>query len=167
MLRVREGIDIGELARRLKDSAGVLRRFAAGNELLALDDDDIDKADDRRGEERQLIGAVGAVLVERLEHARVGERPQRIENAVQHRQNDREGGLGVAAVRGLLARGAQLVVLVRFDDAETDDADADEHRRRQLADGQPADAARDERQHRHQRAGGVADRTGDAQLDIA
>ena len=80
-------------------------------QLLALDDDVIDKTDDRHDEERQLISAVGAVLVKRLEHARVGGNYPTRQDAVHSAgRMIARGGLGVAAVRGLLARGAQLVV---------------------------------------------------------
>ena len=82
-----------------------------------------------------------------------------------------EPRLGVFVVGRLLPRGAKLLVLARFHDAETDHARAHQRhgceRGKLHAGGQlVAQTARDEVQHGHQCAGGVADRGGDGQLNI-
>ena len=160
---VGQRVDVGELARRLKQGAGVLRRFGLEDELVLLDDDDVDEADHGRGQERQLIRAVGRILIERAQDERIGERARRVQQAVGHRQTQRQPGLRVFVVGALLPLFAQLVVLPRLDDAEADHADAHQRHR---ADDHPAHRARDrlvqragdEAQDRHERAGGIADR---------
>ena len=136
------------------------------------DELDIHERHCRREQKRQLIGAVGGVRVKAREHAAVGKRAGRVEQAVGHRQREGEPALGVAVVRGRLARAAQLVVLARLDHAEPDHADAHErdgqqhHHAHAAAEVfvQPAEA---QVQYGHHRAGGVADRRRDGQLDIA
>ena len=133
---------------------------------------DIHERHHGRKQERQLIRAVGRVRVETSEHETVGERAGRVEQTVGHRQREGEPALGIAVVRGRLARAAQLVILARLDHAEPDHAGAHEHDGGQRHDAhaaaevlvQPAEA---QVQHGHHRAGGVADRRRDGQLNIA
>ncbi len=166
MLGVGDGVYVGELAGGLADRAQELRRFHARHEAIPADDHDIDERKHRGGEECQLIGAVGAGFVERLQHAVVGECAGRVEQAVGHGQRQREEALGVLAVALLLTGGAQLGILGRVHNAQADRADAHEYDR---ADGQRGivlAAQEDERHQRHQRAGGIADGRGHRQLDV-
>ena len=74
MGRVRQGENIGELARRLEGRAGVLGGLLPGDELLLPDQHHIHEAHDARQQKRQLIGAVGGAggvvgaLIRRGEH---------------------------------------------------------------------------------------------------
>ena len=190
MRRVGEREDIGELARRLERSAEILGALLLRDELLLLNEHDVDEAARGGKQERQLIRAVrggGRVVraflkrceqpglrrlrAQTLQHERVCKRARRIEQAVRHRQAERQPGLCVFVVGGSLTRLAKLVVLGRFHDAEADDADADQ---RDRADDRPAHTALDllvqragdEAEHRHQRAGGVADGRRDGKLNI-
>ena len=168
---VRDGVDVRELTGRLKERADIFRRLALGQEAVVPDELDVYERHHRREQKRQLIGAVGGVRVKAREHAAVGKRAGRVEQAVGHRQREGEPALGVAVVRGRLARAAQLVVLARLDHAEPDHAGAHEHDGGQRHDAHPAaeilvQPAEAQVQHRHHRAGGVADRRRDGQLDI-
>ena len=166
VLRVGQGVDIGELARRFAQRAHVLRAFPLGDEAALFDEHHVDEADDGRQQERQLIGAVGAVLVQRLQHAAVGKRAQRVQQTVDDGQHQGQGGLGVAVVAGLLAGGAEVVVLAGLHDAQADDAHAHQGRGHELGGHKLTQAAGGQGQHGHQRAGGVADGGGDGQLDV-
>ena len=55
MLRIREGIDVEELTDGLENGTGVAGGFLFGDELLALDTEGIDGADNAAGQKRQLI----------------------------------------------------------------------------------------------------------------
>ena len=160
-----------------KRSGGETARMALARlmmcdyELVLLDDDDVDEADHGRGQERQLIRAVGRILIERAQDERIGERARRVQQAIGHRQTQRQPGLRVFVVGALLPLFAQLVVLPRLDDAEADHADAHQRHR---ADDHPAHRARDrlvqragdEAQDCHERAGGIADRRRDRKLNV-
>ena len=168
MLAVGEGVDVKELAGRLEDRAGVLGGFLLCDELLLFDAEHPDRAEDADKEERQLIGDIRAVLVEHLEHKTVGKGAQRVEQTVDHGDREGDPAFGVVVIGCVLARPSQLLVLVGLDKAEGDHADAHE-RHRDERDGRQilADAGGDQRQHRDDRAGAVADRGGDRKLDIA
>ena len=166
MLRVRQRIDVRELTRRLAQRARVFGSLPLGQQLALFNEHHIHKAHDGRQQECQLIGAVGAVLVQRLQHPAVGKGAQRVQQAVDHRQDQRQRGLGVAVVTGLLPGGAQVVVLPRLHDAQTDHAHAHQRCGYQLRRHQLAQPAGGQRQHRHQSAGGIAYRGGDGQLDV-
>ena len=125
-----------------------------------------------RKQERQLIRAVGRVRVKASQHEAVGKRTGGVEQAVGHRQREREPALGVAVVRGGLPRAAQLVILARLDHAQSNHAQTHERHGGQRHDAHPAgqilvQPAEAQIQHRHHRAGGVADRRRDGQLDVA
>ena len=166
------GVDVCELTGRLKERADIFRRLALGLEAVVPEELDIHERHHGRKQERQLIRAVGRVRVEASEHETVGERAGRVEQTVGHRQREGEPALGIAVVRGRLARAAQLVILARLDHAEPDHAQTHERHGSQRHDAhaaaevlvQPAEA---QVQHGHHRAGGVADRRRDGQLNIA
>ena len=86
---VRQRIDVEELADGLADRADILRRFGARGQLLALDEEHIRAADQTRGEEGQLVGDVGGILVQGFEHKAVRERAGRVQNAVGNREQQR------------------------------------------------------------------------------
>ena len=188
--RVGQRENICELTGRFKGRAEIFGRFLLCDQLLLPDQHDVHEAADRREEERQLIGAVGRrggviaafvqrcerarvqrLLAEALQNERVRKRSRRVEQAVGHRQADRQPRFGIAVVRRLLTRAAQLVVLARFHNAEADHADTDQ---RDRADDRPAHRTLNgviqrpgqQAEHRHQRTGGIADRRGDGQLNV-
>ena len=168
---VGQRVDIRELPRRLEQRTRILGRFGLEDELVLFDHNNINKADHGGGEERQLIRAVGRILVQRAEHKRVRKRTRRIEQAVRQRQAQRQPRLGVFIVGALLPLSAQLVVLRRLDNAEADRADAHQRHRAddQIAHGagnglvqRPGDQAQD----RDQRAGGIADGGRNGKLNV-
>ena len=168
---VGQRVDIRKLPRRLEQRTRILGRFGLEDELVLFDHNNINKADHGGGEERQLIRAVGRILIERAQDERIGERARRVQQAVGHRQTQRQPGFCVFVVGALLPLFAQLVVLPRLDDAEADHADAHQRHR---ADDHPAHRARDrlvqragdEAQDRHESAGGIADRRRDRKLNV-
>ena len=166
VLGVRDGIDVGELTGGLADRAEVLRRFLFGNKAVPADQHDVDEAHHGGKEERQLIGDVRAALVERFEHAVVGEGARRVEQAVGHRQREGEKALGVLAVALGLTRRAQLGVLGRVHHAETDGAYAHEQHGEDGKRGIILAAEEHKRHHGDERAGGIADGRRDGQLNV-
>ena len=89
MRGIRDGIDIGELARSLADGAQILGSLHFRHQPILFDEHHVDKAKYGGGEERQLIGAVGAALIQRFQHAVIGKGAGGIQNAVGHRQGQR------------------------------------------------------------------------------
>ena len=170
MLGVGQRVDIEELADRLAHGAEILRPLLLRNEALLLDAEDIDRARNAHHEECELIGDVAGVrqlLAELFKHTAVGERAECVEQAVDHRQRDGEPAFGVMPVGLVLPGAAQLLVFVGLRNAERDHADAHERHshereRRKIV----ADANGDEREHRYDRAGAVADGGGDGELYI-
>ena len=168
MLLIRQGVDVEELADGLEDGAGIFGDLTLRDEPLLLDAENINCAEDAHKQEGQLIGAVGAFLVQHLEHAAVGKGAQRVEKAVDHGDGDGDPALGVVVVGGILPGSAELFVLMGFDKAEGDDADGDQRHGNQRDGGQVlTDAGGDKGQNRNDRAGAVADGAGDRKLDIA
>ena len=166
MFRVRQRVDVRELARRLAHGARILGALPLGDEPALLDKHHIHEAYDARQQKCQLIGAVGAVLVQCLQHPAVGEGAQCVQQAIDHRQDQRQRRFGVAVVAGLLPCSPQVIVLPGLHDAQTDDTHAYQCCGGQLRRHQLAQAAGGQRQHRHQCAAGIADGGGDGQLDI-
>ena len=123
---VRDGIDIGKLTGRFADGADVLRRFSLGQQAILLDEDHVDEAQHRGKQERQLVGAVCAALVQRFEHAVVGKGAGGVEQAVGRGQGEGQEALGILAVALHLTGGAQLGVLRGIHHTEADCAHADE-----------------------------------------
>ena len=170
MLLIGQRIDVEQLADGLAGSADILGQLRLERELLAAGQQ-VDKAADAGGQERQLIGDVRGVLVQAFEHEAVGKRPGGVEQAVGHGQADGEPALGILAVRVLLTAAAQVIVLARLHDAEADDAEAhqtdgaqDDRLLRAVIIGQRTGA---QAQHGDERTGAVADRRRDGKLDVA
>ena len=166
MLRVRQGVNIGELAGGLAQSAQVLGPLPLRHQLLPADEHHIHKARNTRRQEGQLIGAVGAILVQSLQHLAVGEGAQGVQHAVENGQHQRQGGLGVLIVADLLASQAQLVVLPGLHNAQPDNAHTHQGHGCILGRGQQGRPG-DDAQHRHHRAGGVANGRRDGKLNVA
>ena len=167
VLGIGQGVDIEELADGLENGAGVLGRLLPGDQLLLLDAQHVDGAEDAHDQEGQLIGAVGAVLVQHLQHAAVGKGAQRVQQAVDDGDQNGDPALGVVVVGGVLPGAAELLVLVGLGKAQGDDADADQGHGHQGHGGQIlADAHGEKGQHRDDGAGAVADGGGDGQLDV-
>ena len=172
MRLIADGVNIRELTGSLEGGANIFGRFHFGDEFVLLDEFHVDKAAHCRKQERQLIRRVRRVLVERFKNQRVRERPCRVEQAVCNRQADGKPGFCIAVVGRLLPCAAQLVVLARLDNTQTDYTDAHQRHR---ADDRPAHCAlnglversRNEAQNRHQRARGIADRRRDGKLNIS
>ena len=167
MLRIGDGIDVGELTGRFADGADVLRRFALGQQAILLDDYNVEEAQHSGAEERQLVGDVCAALIQRFEHAVVSKGAGGIKQAVGDRQGKSQEALGILAVALGLTGGAQLGVLRGVHHAETDRAHADED---DCADGERRivlAAEEEQRHHGDERAGGVADWGRNGQFDVA
>ncbi len=123
---VRDGIDIGKLTGRFADGADVLWRFSLGQQAILLDEDHVDEAQHCGKQERQLVGAVCAALVQRFEHTVVGKGASGVEQAVGDGKRKGQEALGILAVALRLTGGAQLGVLRGIHHTEADRTHADE-----------------------------------------
>ena len=164
---VRDGIDIGKLTGRFADGAEVLRRFSLGQQAILLDEDHVDEAQHCGKQERQLVGAVCAALVQRFEHTVVGKGAGGVEQAVGHGQGEGQEALGILAVALRLPGGAQLGVLRGVDHAKADRAHADEDDRAKGERGIILAADEQQRHHGDERTRRIADRRRDGQLNVA
>ena len=163
---VRQRVDVEELTDRFADGTDVLRRFGARGQLFVLDENDVRARNQTGEEEGQLVGDVRGILIQRFQNEAVGECSRRIENTIGNRQEQRKQGLGILVIARLLTGGAKLVVLGRFRDAQRDDADGNQRDGGKLPGVHIADARGCNGQNRDQRAGGIANRRGDGQLDV-
>ena len=166
MLRIGDGVDVSELPGSLADGADVLRRFTLGQQAVLLDQDHIDEAYGGREEKCQLVGAVCAALIQRFQHAVVGKGAGGVKQAVGHGQRKGKEALGVLAVALGLAGCAQRGVLRGVHHAEANGADAHENDGADGKRGIVLAAKEQQRHHGDERAGRVADRRGNRQLNV-
>ena len=172
MLRVRDGVDVGELSGGLTDGAYVLGRLHFRHQPVLFDEHHVHKGEDAGQQERQLIGHVGAGLVvlhgaaDDLQHPAVGEGAGGVQHAVSGGHGQGHEALGVLVVACLLPLDAQLVILPDLHHAQTHGAHTHQRHGEQGQGRVSGDAVKEDGQHGHQGAGGVADGGGDGQLDV-
>ena len=116
MRLIADGVNICELTGSLEGGANIFGRFHFGDEFVLLDEFHIDKAAHCRKQERQLIRAVGRILIERAQDERIGERARRVQQAIGHRQTQRQPGLRVFVVGALLPLFAPLEIVYEDED---------------------------------------------------
>ena len=170
MLLVSQRVDVEQLTHSLKAGGHIFGRLLTDEELLPPRQQ-VDQADHTGGQEGQLVGHVGGILVESLQHQAVGKGARRVQQAVGNGQAQGQPALGVFAVGVLLTLGPEGLILPRLHDAQTDDAQADQRHSAQhhsaVHTHQVRQVAGDQAGHGHQSAGGIADGRGDGQLNVA
>ena len=172
MLRVRDGVDVGELSGGLADGAQILGGLHLRHQPVPLDEHHIDEAHHGGQQERQLIGHVGAGLVvlhgaaDDLQHPAVGKGAGSVQHAVSRRHGQGHEALGVLVVACLLPLDAQFVILPGLHHTQAHGAHTHQRHGEQGQGGVSGDAVKEDSQHSYQGAGGVADRGGNGQLNV-
>ena len=170
MLLVSQRVDVEQLTYSLKAGGHIFGRLLTDEELLPPRQQ-VDQADHTGGQEGQLVGHVGGILVEGLQHQTVGKGAGGVQQTVGNGQAQGQPALSVFAVGVLLTLGPEGLILPRLHDAQADDAQADQRHRTQhhhaVHTHQVRQVAGDQAGHGHQSAGGIADGRGDGQLNVA
>lgn len=169
MVLVGKGVDIEQLTDRFKAGGNVLRRLCADGKFFFSQQKIAEAAEPCR-KKGQLIGNICRILVQRLQHQRIGKGSRCVQKAVGKRQKKRKRTFGILAIGLLLTAGAERVILSCLHDAQTDHTGADQRDRRQNRYGIFPNGGNTEKQNAcrsDQCAGGIADGRGNRKLDIA
>ena len=160
-------VDVGQLTGSFKAGADVLGNLQLCHQLLLLVDAGVQEAGDTCHQEGQLVGHIGRVLIQGFQHQIIGKGAGGVQHTVGDGQSQCQPALGILVVGLLLTGSPESFILICLYKAQPNDTGTGQYNGQILGSGHDVGGAADDGDDGYQRTGGVADRGGDAQLDVA